>query len=491
MAEDKILIINTGGTIGMVNAEEDNPLSPLVLAETWDQIAGNHHVLKADILQVKTDYLQFDPLLDSSDINYENWQQMAQVISENYDKFTGFVILHGTDTMCYTASALSFMLENLGKPVIITGSQIPMVRARSDSVQNLVTAIHIAASNTFRHPRVPEVCIFFRDHLIRGCRSRKLSSSGYAGFESPNYPLLAKAGEHIDFSPQFIRSKPTEEQEFYANTFLDTHVMVLEIFPGFDPQILRNVFKEPAAEKDRINALVLKTFGAGNAPGSREFLSAIAYVTAQSTIVVDVTQCPEGMVELGLYEASSGLLNRGVISGLDLTPEAAVCKLMYLLGKGWPKEEVKRMMMLDIRGEQSRNAYNIDFHEPAKADHVFQTSKIIPGDIVFSKFEGASIRFQDAKLLSKPDEENLMKLKIFLNHPSADETTPENDPRCAGTITREIKLGESVVDLFCDITAASKKLIQPGQMVSVSVVTEPGKGIQWEKMSISIFTSVL
>lgn len=490
MTKDKVLIINTGGTVGMVHRDRDNPLSPLIPAKMWDDIAGNHLILKPTILGVGCGYYQFEPLLDSSDINYANWQQMAQVIGDNYDQYKGFVLLHGTDTMCFTAAALSFMLENLGKPVIITGSQLPMVNARSDAVQNLVTAIHIAASDTFKYPLVPEVCIFFRDVLIRGNRSRKLSSSGYAGFESPNYPALAKAGEHIDFNTKYIRSQPPQDQQFYANTFLDTNVMVMEIFPGFAPQILRNVFRTPAKETERIKALVLKTFGAGNSPSSREFLAAIEFVTRQGTIVVDVTQCLQGMVELGLYEASYGLLNRGVISGLDMTPEAAICKLMYLLGKGLPKEEVKRVMQFNLRGEQSLNIYNIDLEQPGKADPSFRTSQMIPSNIVFTRFSSASIRFQDVQLLQKPEGKRPTRIRIFINHPSADATTPENDPRYANDITGNIEFGAKV-DLFCDVSAAIKRLVKPGQMTTLSVVAEPGKSIQWERMSLSIYTEVL
>jgi len=482
----KVLVINTGGTVGMVNSEPDNPLSPLRPATTWDEVAGNQPIL--NFLDVDTDYYQFDPLLDSSEIRYENWKQMADVVVSNYATHDGFVVLHGTDTMCYTASALSFMLENLDKPVIITGSQVPMVRPRSDAVQNLVTAIQIAGSDTV----VPEVCVFFRDHLLRGNRTRKLSSSGYSGFESPNYPALATAGEHIDFNARFIRERPSRDQEFFASTFLDTHVMVLEIFPGFDPQALRNIFRKPSREEDRIKALVLKTFGAGNAPSSREFLSAIEVVAKEGALIIDVTQCPEGMVELGLYEASSGLLNRGVISGLDMTPEAAVCKLMYLLGKGWPREEVRRVMQLDLRGEQSLNIYNIESDQLGKANPIYQANQSIPGDIDFSKYRSASVRFQDARLLSSlgEGEKASICLKVFVNHPSATADTPDTDPHCAAFIKRDLQGGDEVVDLFADVSSAVRRLVRPGQMATFTIISDSDGGIEWEKMSISMYTSV-
>lgn len=488
MSKEKILIINTGGTIGMVNAEPDNPLSPLVPAKTWQEIAGNHPVLEPKILGVETGYYQFDPLLDSSDIRYENWQEMAQVVADNYRDYTGFVILHGTDTMCYTASALSFMFENLAKPVIVTGSQLPMVRPRSDAVQNLVTSIHIAANRTFGGPLIPEVCIFFRDELIRGNRSRKLSASGYSAFSSANYPTLARAGEYIEFNTQFIRRKPDEDQEFYANTLLDTHVMVLELFPGFDPLVLRSIFAKPSADNEQIKALILKTFGAGNAPGNQEFLSAIEFINNQNVIIVDVTQCPEGAVELGLYEASSGLLNRGVISGVDLTLEAAVCKLMFLLGKGWPLEEVKRVMQLNLIGEQSLNIFTIDFDQPQQAGPLFKTGRMVPGDIDFVEISGASIRFHNAKFLKQQDADTSMDVKIFFNHPDADQNTTDQDPHFAGSISRQIT-NYRAVDLFCNVQAGTKRLLKPGQFASILVAAPADRGISWEKMSFSIYTA--
>lgn len=478
--EPSVLIINTGGTIGMVR---DDPISPLRPGK-WDEIVENVPLLGN--LPFDTEIETFDPLLDSSDIEYKNWVQMAEVIQENYDKYRGFVILHGTDTMCYTATALSFMLEHLGKPVIITGSQIPLVEPRSDAVQNLVTALYIAEYKSAGLPLIPEVCIFFRDVLIRGNRARKLSSSGYSGFESPNYPVLGTVGEHIKIYIEFIQ-KPPKEKFFVRKDFM-TDVMAIDIFPGMNPEILKNIFVNQP-DKNKIRGLVLKTYGAGNAPTNPEFLNAIEEIVNNDVLVADVTQCPQGMVEIGLYEASAQLLDKGVISGLDMTPEAALCKMMWAFGHSeWPFEEVWRQMQLNQRGEQSMNISNVDYGS-GDASLVFHNSKMIFGELDFNVLEKATLRFQDAQFVNQDKGHKEISLKVFVDYPSADKNTPTNVAQYAGTIKKTLKEYKKPTNLFYDVTKLVKRFMRPGQFGTISVVAEGGS-VRWKKLNLALYTKV-
>ena len=331
----------------MVHSDENDPNSPLRPANDWHEITKEHPILNKD----STDYYQFDPLIDSSDMSPEIWKDIAKFISKNYDKYRGFVVLHGTDTMAFTASALSFMLKNLDKPVVLTGSQVPLQFPRSDALQNLITAIHIAGNELYGVKLIPEVCIFFRDTLLRGNRSRKIDATNYFGFSSPNYPAIAEVGADIRVIKD--RILPATEGKFYVDAVIDSEVIVLELFPGLKPAYLKTIF-----ENNSIKGVILKTFGNGNAPTNKEFLEVLEYISSKGIVIVDITQCTRGFVKMGLYEASAKLTDVGVISGVDLTPEAAVTKLMYLLGKKLPSEEVKRLMQIDMCGEQTISQYD-------------------------------------------------------------------------------------------------------------------------------------
>ena len=456
----RVLIINTGGTIGMINSQKGNPLSPLKPAKSWDDISSNFPTLKT----YPADLISMSKLVDSTDMSVENWIELAETINSNYNNYCGFIILHGTDTMSFTASALSYMLKNLSKPVIITGAQIPLQNPRSDGAQNLITAIEIALSKTI----VPEVCIFFRDKLIRGNRARKLDAANYGAFDSPNYPALATVGEDILFEKKFIRPMPKEE--FYINTEMSSNVMVIEIFPGFEPAILESIFRD----NTHIKGLILKTFGNGNAPSNENFLDVIKKISKSGVVIVNVTQCQVGMVKLGLYQASSGLLDCGVISGIDITPEAAVTKLMYLLAKGWDTDDIKRLMQQNLAGEMSRDHYQINIESNANIHNIHNYSLKVPGEINFMKLKSATIHFRKIKI--NTSSQKFLEFKFFIDLPTADISTKINETRCLGYIKREFIEGEEnkeelVIDLISDIGHKIKTLLKEGYMANFTIVS--------------------
>lgn len=335
-----ILLIYTGGTIGMIENPETGAL------ENFDFEQFRHYVPELKRFNYQIDALAFAPPIDSSDMEPRYWVKIAHLIAENYEAYDGFVLLHGTDTMAYTASALSFMLENLGKPVIITGSQLPIGQLRTDGKENLLTSIEIA---TARHsdgtPMVPEVCIFFESRLMRGNRTTKINAEGFNAFRSLNFPSLAHAGIHIKYEKHLIR-KPSPKAQFRPHYLLDNNVMIVTLFPGIRKEVVDTCFSI-----NGLRAVVLKTFGAGNAPQKPWLVERIKRLIAQGIIVVNITQCSKGTVEMHRYETGLQLLQAGVINGYDSTIEATLTKLMFLLGHGYPHDEIIRLMNTSIAGE--------------------------------------------------------------------------------------------------------------------------------------------
>ena len=291
--------------------------------------------------------VSFDPVKDSSNIDPEVWVKIAEIIEENYDDFDGFVVLHGTDTMAYTASALSFMLENLRKPVILTGSQLPIGLLRTDGKENLITAIEIAAAKEKGNPTVPEVCIYFDNNLIRGNRTTKMSAEHFDAFYSPNYPPLAEVGLHLKYFNNLIRY-PEEDQKLIIHKTFDTNVAILKLFPGINRKLVQAIINT-----EGLRGLIIETFGSGNAPTYQWFLDDLKYYIDNGGIILNVTQCHGGSVEMGLYETSRQMLASGVVSGKDITSEASVTKLMHLLGRYSSREEVVQSLNKSLAGEIS------------------------------------------------------------------------------------------------------------------------------------------
>ncbi len=328
--KSRVMIIYTGGTFGMAY-DASGILVP------FDFSLILEHLPTLRNLYLDLTVISFENPVDSSNIDPEYWIAIAEIIRNNYEDQDGFVVLHGTDTMAYTASALSFMLLGLRKPVILTGAQLPISEPRSDARENLITSLEIASKKEGGHAVVPEVCIYFDYQLLRGNRSKKVESEHFDAFESGNYPPLATAGVQIDYNHSYIHS-PTEGDKLVLLKKFDTSVTILKLFPGIQPAVVASVLKTPG-----LKALILETYGSGNAPTADWFLSMLREAIGAGLLILNVSQCPGGMVMQGRYETSKVLQQIGVIGGQDMTTEAALTKLMVLLGEYGPKEAAKRI----------------------------------------------------------------------------------------------------------------------------------------------------
>lgn len=341
MKRKNILLVYTGGTIGMVQDSRTGVLVPFNFSHLYAQVP------ELQRFDYEIEARAFAEPMDSSNMDPDFWRELAGMIAEAYQDFDGFVILHGTDTMAFSASALSFMLEGLAKPVIFTGSQLPIGSIRTDGKENLITAIEIAASvNADGLPALPEVALYFDYRLFRGNRTHKFSSEHFDAFTSPNYPALAEVGIHIDFNESVIYRPASKELRLH--TSFDTNIAVLKLFPGISREMVQAVLSNPA-----LKGLIIESFGAGNGPSYDWFHDLIGEVIDRQVLVLNISQCSHGSVTQGRYETSERFRKAGVVGGYDMTFEAAVCKMMFVLGIEASLVEKARLLSISLRGELS------------------------------------------------------------------------------------------------------------------------------------------
>ena len=487
MPKARVYVLYTGGTFGM---REDpgmpgNPLSVMSAREIAKILPDPRQFQKDADIEVSFDKL--DRLMDSSSMTPRDWVLIAERIKNNYQHHDGFVVIHGTDTLSYTASALSFMFENLGKPVVMTGSQLPLNNSRTDAALNYGHAVMIAGYKATDLPLIPEVIVVFASRILRGCRTRKMSASAWTGFELPNAPPLGAIGEHIKIYENQIRPAPAAGLDLQLTTDLVTEVLDISLYPGLTPAHLRSILS-----LDNVKGVVLRTYGTGNAPEDPDFLKALADgIGKGEKTIVNITQCPQGSVEMGLYAASVGLLDVGVISGLDMTPEAALTKLMVLLGNR-VGDQIKLQMQIDQRGEQSQNLFDLPY-KARKTPTAERYSDYVQPDRRFERdaLTTSVIRIRSLKVeLETPDLGNPC-VYVFMNAPKASISDLVDGDHARLILTIRLAGGSLNQEFSVAETLNRQKIKNAAgdSDIALTLVATPGVRFGFDEMSLSLLTN--
>jgi L-asparaginase len=490
-----VYVLYTGGTFGMHHDPKipGGPLTPMEAAEIIPKLP------EFEDIGIRVKFDKLENLLDSSSMTPNEWILIAQRIKENYDKYDGFVIIHGTDTLSYTASALSFMFENLAKPIVVTGSQLPLINARTDARLNYGHAVMIAGYLATDLPLIPEVIVVFADKILRGCRTRKMSASAWTGFESPNAPTLGEIGEHVRIYENQIRPAPARDLDVQLNTELQTEVLDISLYPGLRVNHLREILN-----LDDVKGVVLRTYGSGNAPESPEFLEALRNgIENGNKTVVNITQCPQGSVEMGLYASSVGLLDNGVISGLDMTPEAALAKLMVILGTRIGGQ-VALQMQINQRGEQSQNLFDLVYKEPnsgkvpngnstlvEKSSHVEKYSETVQPDRRFNgnDLSTAVLRIKNLKINFNGENSDNPAIYVFMNAPNVKLSNDvDSHPRLVNIINLTGRDSSKNIAVVETLSKERIKNIIGDSDIAITLLATDGVKFTFEKLSLSLFT---
>jgi L-asparaginase len=482
-----VLLIYTGGTIGSMPKDPSDEASPQIVVG-WDEFKKNTPSLDQNQLGYRVDFEKTSELLDSCNIGPKIWTEIANIISTNYNDYEGFVILHGTDTMVYTATALSFMLANLAKPVILTGAQrTHLFQIRNDGLQNMITAISLANPKATGIAAIPEVMILFGQDLLRGNRTRKRDANGYAAYESPKYPPLARIGASIVVDEG--RILPPPDGAFFLRSNLERDVIDFNVFPGVVETKIADLLLDGTKFKPK--GVVVRAYGAGNIPTDVNFLKRIEASAKSGVVFYNVTQCTHGRVELGLYETSNLLLGIGMVSGTDLTPEAALVKMMIALGDedlAGNSVALRNFLQQSQAGEQSTSIQEVPY--PPKSGSIsggtprfrFAPDRELSGTWDAEKLESATLRLFGAEIIA----DHPINIDIFAGVSSNEPLPDENSPSFVG-VARRAPTNDKTILAF-DVSAATRRLFKPGSRASYTIASRGEEGmLTWERAELALF----